>query len=225
MKGVKKRRLGLDRFNEGQVPRDRSGKKRFHGAFSGGFSAGYHNTVGSAEGWSPAPFMSSRNCGNGAHNVVQRAPNYYMDEEDEANINIYARSDFNLHLPDLNPVGMKLLTKSLFVDTVGKSGEEIIFATPKSNLHGVGYTGAIKLHQTLSNEGYNHEIVSSSDSDDAKGSLFAEDIMQTYPLKISTRTKHALKGFCVTEEDAPLNMTNKGIFEEQPITKTNKMHK
>ena len=89
MKGVKKRRLGLDRFNEGQVPRDRSGKKRFHGAFSGGFSAGYHNTVGSAEGWSPAPFMSSRNCGNGAHNVVQRAPNYYMDEEDEANINIW----------------------------------------------------------------------------------------------------------------------------------------
>ena len=34
--------------------------RRFHGAFAGGFSAGYHNTVGSAEGWQPASFRSSR---------------------------------------------------------------------------------------------------------------------------------------------------------------------
>ena len=34
--------------------------RRFHGAFGGGFSAGYHNTVGSAEGWTPATFQSSR---------------------------------------------------------------------------------------------------------------------------------------------------------------------
>jgi len=34
--------------------------RRFHGAFAGGFSAGYHNTVGSAEGWQPAAFRSSR---------------------------------------------------------------------------------------------------------------------------------------------------------------------
>jgi len=30
---------------------ERGRPKRFHGAFSGGFSAGYFNTVGSKEGW------------------------------------------------------------------------------------------------------------------------------------------------------------------------------
>jgi G patch domain-containing protein 1 len=33
--------------------RGRGGGGRFHGAFTGGFSAGYFNTVGSAEGWQP----------------------------------------------------------------------------------------------------------------------------------------------------------------------------
>lgn len=30
--------------------RDEKGRKRFHGAFTGGFSAGYFNSVGSKEG-------------------------------------------------------------------------------------------------------------------------------------------------------------------------------
>lgn len=30
--------------------KDEKGRKRFHGAFTGGFSAGYFNTVGSKEG-------------------------------------------------------------------------------------------------------------------------------------------------------------------------------
>ena len=29
---------------------DEQGRRRFHGAFTGGFSAGYYNTVGSKEG-------------------------------------------------------------------------------------------------------------------------------------------------------------------------------
>ena len=33
-----------------QVVRDAQGRVRFHGAFTGGFSAGYFNTVGSKEG-------------------------------------------------------------------------------------------------------------------------------------------------------------------------------
>jgi G patch domain-containing protein 1 len=32
----------------------------FHGAFEGGFSAGYFNSVGSAQGWEPGQFVSSR---------------------------------------------------------------------------------------------------------------------------------------------------------------------
>jgi len=33
-----------------QEPTDSQGRKRFHGAFTGGFSAGYYNTVGSEVG-------------------------------------------------------------------------------------------------------------------------------------------------------------------------------
>lgn len=33
-----------------QEVRDEKGRRRFHGAFTGGFSAGYFNTVGSKEG-------------------------------------------------------------------------------------------------------------------------------------------------------------------------------
>lgn len=39
---------------------DNRGRKRFHGAFEGGFSAGYFNTVGSAHGWEPSQFRSMR---------------------------------------------------------------------------------------------------------------------------------------------------------------------
>jgi hypothetical protein len=58
---------------------DSEGRKRFHGAFTGGFSAGYFNTVGSAEGFKPQTFVSSRQ---------NRAPKRayvaldYMDSED-----------------------------------------------------------------------------------------------------------------------------------------------
>lgn len=39
---------------------DEEGRRRFHGAFTGGFSAGFYNTVGSKEGWAPQSFTSSR---------------------------------------------------------------------------------------------------------------------------------------------------------------------
>ncbi|KAK3510302.1 hypothetical protein QTP70_034013 [Hemibagrus guttatus] len=63
-----------------QTVKDEKGRyKRFHGAFTGGFSAGYFNTVGSKEGWAPSTFVSSR---------IQMAeksrarPEDFMDEED-----------------------------------------------------------------------------------------------------------------------------------------------
>ncbi|CUS08697.1 unnamed protein product [Tuber aestivum] len=58
---------------------DERGRKRLHGAFTGGFSAGYFNTVGSKEGWTPATFKSSR----GARaKATQSRPEDFMDEED-----------------------------------------------------------------------------------------------------------------------------------------------
>lgn len=35
---------------EDQTVKDAQGRRRFHGAFTGGFSAGYYNTVGTKEG-------------------------------------------------------------------------------------------------------------------------------------------------------------------------------
>jgi len=60
---------------------DRGRPKRLHGAFAGGWSAGYHNTVGSKEGWTPASFVSSR---TSRHVGPQKgaAVEDFMDEED-----------------------------------------------------------------------------------------------------------------------------------------------
>lgn len=55
------------------------GRKRFHGAFTGGFSAGYFNTVGSVEGFTPSQFVSSRVSRNA--NKKQKVEDF-MDEED-----------------------------------------------------------------------------------------------------------------------------------------------
>ncbi|EMD39102.1 hypothetical protein CERSUDRAFT_104368 [Gelatoporia subvermispora B] len=62
-----------------QEVRDEKGRRRLHGAFTGGFSAGYFNSVGSKEGWTPSTFVSSR-----SDRAKQRAvrPEDFMDEED-----------------------------------------------------------------------------------------------------------------------------------------------
>ncbi|XP_030578448.1 G patch domain-containing protein 1 isoform X2 [Archocentrus centrarchus] len=63
-----------------QTVKDEKGRyKRFHGAFTGGFSAGYFNTVGSKEGWTPASFVSSRQQKAEKHHT---RPEDFMDEED-----------------------------------------------------------------------------------------------------------------------------------------------
>ncbi|RFU36314.1 hypothetical protein B7463_g46, partial [Scytalidium lignicola] len=68
-----------------QEVRDERGLKRLHGAFTGGFSAGYFNTVGSKEGWTPATFVSSRtNRRKDDSKAAQQRPEDFMDEEDLA---------------------------------------------------------------------------------------------------------------------------------------------
>jgi len=52
--------------------------KNFHGAFTGGFSAGFHNTVGSKEGFAPHNFEAGTD-----HKVF--TINDYIDEEDIEN--------------------------------------------------------------------------------------------------------------------------------------------
>uniref|UniRef100_A0A2N9HKB2 G patch domain-containing protein n=1 Tax=Fagus sylvatica TaxID=28930 RepID=A0A2N9HKB2_FAGSY len=62
---------------------DEEGRRRFHGAFTGGFSAGYYNTVGSKEGWAPQPFISSRK--NRAEVKEQSILNF-LDEDEKADL-------------------------------------------------------------------------------------------------------------------------------------------
>ncbi|WVZ62848.1 hypothetical protein U9M48_012543 [Paspalum notatum var. saurae] len=62
-----------------QEVRDEQGRRRFHGAFTGGFSAGFYNTVGSKEGWTPQTFTSSRK--NRAE-VKKQSISSFLDEED-----------------------------------------------------------------------------------------------------------------------------------------------
>uniref|UniRef100_A0A182PKE8 G-patch domain-containing protein n=1 Tax=Anopheles epiroticus TaxID=199890 RepID=A0A182PKE8_9DIPT len=65
---------------EDQIVLDSNGKRRFHGAFTGGFAAGYWNTVGSEEGWKPTEFKSSRT--EKSSMARQQNPMDFMDEED-----------------------------------------------------------------------------------------------------------------------------------------------
>ncbi|EZF30935.1 hypothetical protein H101_05437 [Trichophyton interdigitale H6] len=65
-----------------QEVRDERGRKRLHGAFTGGFSAGYFNTVGSKEGWTPSTFVSSRKNRAKDNKGQQQRPEDFMDEED-----------------------------------------------------------------------------------------------------------------------------------------------
>ncbi|XP_070575548.1 G patch domain-containing protein 1-like [Ptychodera flava] len=80
----RKKPIGL----EDQTVHDKQGRRRFHGAFTGGFSAGYYNTVGTKEGWTPSTFVSSRN--KRAERDEQR-PEQYMDDDDLGEFGIAPR--------------------------------------------------------------------------------------------------------------------------------------
>ncbi|EGX95695.1 G-patch domain protein, putative [Cordyceps militaris CM01] len=68
-----------------QDVRDEQGRKRLHGAFTGGFSAGYFNTVGSKEGWTPSTFVSSRSKRNKSdQRTIEERAQDFMDDEDLA---------------------------------------------------------------------------------------------------------------------------------------------
>lgn len=62
-----------------QIAVDSNGRRRFHGAFTGGFSAGYWNTVGSKDGWTPQSFKSSR---SEKAALAAQKPDDFMDDED-----------------------------------------------------------------------------------------------------------------------------------------------
>ncbi|XWS51297.1 hypothetical protein CRYUN_Cryun12cG0164800 [Craigia yunnanensis] len=66
-----------------QEVRDEEGRRRFHGAFTGGFSAGYFNTVGTKEGWAPQSFTSSR---KNRSEVKQQNIFNFLDEDEKTEL-------------------------------------------------------------------------------------------------------------------------------------------
>lgn len=75
----------INRLDKRQTVRDDQGRQRFHGAFTGGYSAGYFNTVSTVEGFKPKQFVSHRSSqisdGNQSSSFSHR-PEDYMDDED-----------------------------------------------------------------------------------------------------------------------------------------------
>uniref|UniRef100_A0A183CD86 G-patch domain-containing protein n=1 Tax=Globodera pallida TaxID=36090 RepID=A0A183CD86_GLOPA len=99
-----------------EIVTDERGKRRFHGAFTGGFSAGYFNTAGSKHGWVPQTFKSSRE--ERADNV-QLAAEDFMDDEDLGEFGIAAR---------------KLRPKVDFMDSLmAAPGEKCLLAWERSS--------------------------------------------------------------------------------------------
>ena len=71
-----------------QIVTDEKGRQRFHGAFTGGFSAGYFNSVGTKEGWAPSSFKSTRSERASNDKKSSFRPEDFMDEEVSGNSNI-----------------------------------------------------------------------------------------------------------------------------------------
>uniref|UniRef100_A0A914QM47 G-patch domain-containing protein n=1 Tax=Panagrolaimus davidi TaxID=227884 RepID=A0A914QM47_9BILA len=72
-----------------EVVTDERGRRRFHGAFTGGFSAGYFNSVGSKHGFVPQTFKSSR---DRRADVQQLRAEDFMDDEDFGEFGIASRT-------------------------------------------------------------------------------------------------------------------------------------
>ncbi|KAK2957727.1 putative G-patch domain protein [Blattamonas nauphoetae] len=149
-----------------QAVTDDKGRRRLHGAFTGGFSAGFFNTVGSKEGWTPTDFRTSRQNRNTqtSHRIED-----YMDSDDFAEfvsvLSLKVRKLYDLQNPK-GTIGYTILRshsseKELFESPVNLQfgisiSESISSLTHNSPLslqkppsrHGIGYSSALPRTQT-----------------------------------------------------------------------------
>ncbi|KKY19057.1 hypothetical protein UCDDS831_g05689 [Diplodia seriata] len=109
-----------------QEATDERGRKRFHGAFTGGFSAGYFNSVGSKEGWSPSTFVSSRsNRHKDQQNAQQKRAEDFMDEEDLADQAEAQKLQTSGAFSALGSTGDDMVRRDALMDMVKTAGETI----------------------------------------------------------------------------------------------------
>ncbi|KUJ20654.1 DUF1604-domain-containing protein [Mollisia scopiformis] len=109
-----------------QEVRDERGLKRLHGAFTGGFSAGYYNTVGSKEGWTPSTFVSSRtNRKKDGPKTAQQRPEDFMDEEDIADAEEGRRVETTQGFAGLGSTEDDAVRRGAFIDLFRVDGETV----------------------------------------------------------------------------------------------------
>ncbi|KZF26366.1 DUF1604-domain-containing protein [Xylona heveae TC161] len=103
---------------------DERGRKRLHGAFTGGFSAGYFNTVGSKEGWTPSTFVSSRTdrYKETPNNVQQRREDF-MDDEDLADAAEAERLQTSTSFAGLGSTAEDTFRQGFLTDILKTAGE------------------------------------------------------------------------------------------------------
>lgn len=103
---------------------DDRGRKRLHGAFTGGYSAGYFNTVGSKEGWTPQTFVSSRtNRAKKGEAKQGMRPEDFMDEEDLAEQREAQQLETQGGFAGLGAAGAASASKGMFSDLFKTTGE------------------------------------------------------------------------------------------------------
>ncbi|RDL41820.1 uncharacterized protein BP5553_01799 [Venustampulla echinocandica] len=109
-----------------QEVRDERGLKRLHGAFTGGFSAGYFNTVGSKEGWTPSTFVSSRtNRTKEGPKIPEQRPEDFMDEEDIADASEAQRVQMAEGFSGLGSTQDDSTRRGAYIDVFRIEGETI----------------------------------------------------------------------------------------------------
>lgn len=140
-----------------QIVTDSQGKRRLHGAFTGGFSAGYHNTVDSVGGFVPKTFISHRGqkrTPNDESSFFTHKPEDYMDEEDHEEFGIapkrirlvgtHANNYESSVIVNNKSLGERIL-KNIYLAANSKTfkrksidSQNLIYPE-KDNNHGIGY--------------------------------------------------------------------------------------
>jgi G patch domain-containing protein 1 len=164
-----------------QDAKDSQGRKRFHGAFTGGFSAGYFNTVGSRDGFTPAQFKSSRKDKEKGSSSRQRVEEF-MDEEDMMEI-----ADRAITVSDeCRGMGMRMVNEMLMlrgererddvqgpsVQSFGGGYGNVELPIPKNNLYGIGYVPS-DMEKESGMEKNSLALVSTSTASDARISVIS----------------------------------------------------
>lgn len=188
-----------------QEARNAQGRRRFHGAFTGGWSAGYFNTVGSKEGWTPGSFRSSRK-DRAREGMGSRAEDF-MDEEDMEDWKGAQRVQASGSLGGINQIaGLRDKSDPLAAtfggeDVGGTNGEDVGFKLMRrmgwKSGHGLGPRIDAKKRARLL------RLISTSDGDSgtmaSSSDITLEDMQQLYdppptPFPPSTTTQRGRKG-------------------------------